>query len=228
MKAIYTRISTANQNIERQLRNDGKLFIDVCSGSVPFANRKGAIDLMNDESITSIQTASVDRLGRNLKDILTTLEYFNNKLMDIYIEDIGLHTIVDKKVNPIAQMIISMLGCVAEMEKANIKERTKQGIEIAKTKGKFKGKKRGSETTDATYLKRFSKQIYIAQKLSNEGKSINAICNELNDEQGYNTPINRATLTKLFNRGLILKTTKTENAKKLLKYLNQQKDANKL
>lgn len=218
MKAIYTRISTANQNLERQYRNEGKLFQDVCSGSIPFAQRKGANELMNDESITSIQVCSVDRLGRNLNDILTTLEYFNDKLMDIYIEDIGLHTVVNGEVNPIAKMIISMLGCVAEMERSNIKERTKQGIAIAKVKGKFKGGKRGRETSNEKYIERFNKQIYVAQKLANEGKSINAIWKELNDKNGYNSPINRATLTKFFERGIIVKQT---NEDKLLKLLKQ-------
>lgn len=218
MKAIYTRISTANQNLERQYRNEGKLFQDVCSGSIPFAQRKGANELMNDESITSIQVCSVDRLGRNLNDILTTLEYFNDKLMDIYIEDVGLHTVVNGEVNPIAKMFISILGCVAERERINIKERTKQGIAIAKVKGKFKGGKRGRETSNEKYIERFNKQIYVAQKLANEGKSINAIWKELNDKNGYNSPINRATLTKFFERGIIVKQT---NEDKLLKLLKQ-------
>lgn len=218
MKAIYTRISTANQNLERQYRNEGKLFQDVCSGSIPFAQRKGANELMNDESITSIQVCSVDRLGRNLNDILTTLEYFNDKLMDIYIEDIGLHTVVNGEVNPIAKMIISMLGCVAEMERAIIKERTAQGRTIAKIKGKYKGGKRGRTTSNEKYIERFNKQIYVAQKLANEGKSINTIWKELNDKNGYNSPINRATLTKFFERGIIVKQT---NEDKLLKLLKQ-------
>ena len=225
MKAIYTRISTANQNLERQYRNEGKLFQDVCSGSIPFAQRKGAIELMNDESITSIQVCSVDRLGRNLNDILTTLEYFNDKLMDIYIEDIGLHTVANGEVNPIAKMIISMLGCVAEMERANIKERTKQGIAIAKEKDKklphskraYRGGKRGRETSNEAYIQRFGKQIYIAQKLANQGMSINSVWKELNDEKGYNSPINRATLTKFFERGIIVKQTNEDKLLKLLK-----------
>lgn len=81
MKAVYIRISKASQSSERQLKDDESIltFIDICSGSIPFAQRQEGIKLMNNNSITQIEVKEVSRLGRNLKDILTTLEYFTEK-----------------------------------------------------------------------------------------------------------------------------------------------------
>ena len=89
MKAIYVRVSTPNQNLERQFKKDGRLFIDICSGSIPFMNRPGAIDLINAidlGQVDSIQVNAVDRLGRNMNDILNTLKFFTDKGIDIHLK----------------------------------------------------------------------------------------------------------------------------------------------
>jgi DNA invertase Pin-like site-specific DNA recombinase len=148
MKAIYIRISTPSQSVETQLKKDSpelKPFIDVCSGSVPFESRKYGKKLMSSKSITSIQVREVSRLGRNLKDILNTIEYFTAKGVNIFIENQRLHTLLENgNVNPSAQLIISMFGAVAQMERDLLLERTKIGVAIAQGKGLYKGRKRGA------------------------------------------------------------------------------------
>ena len=147
MKAIYVRVSTSSQSLESQLKRDHpnlKTFIDVCSGSIPFADRKNGVKLLSSKSVTSIQVREVSRLGRNLKDILNTIEHFTNKGVSIFIENQGLHTLIDGKVNPSATLIISMFGAVAELERDLLIERTKIGVAIAKGEGKYKGRKRGA------------------------------------------------------------------------------------
>jgi len=110
MKAIYIRISTPSQSLETQLKKDSpelKPFIDVCSGSVDFEKRPYAKKLMSSKSVTSIQVREVSRLGRNLKDVLNTIEYFTNKGINIFIENQRLHTLLENgKVSPSAQVII--------------------------------------------------------------------------------------------------------------------------
>ena len=107
MKAIYLRISTANQNIERQLRNteNEKHFIEVCSGSIPFFDRPNAQKLINDKTITEIQVEDIDRLGRNGLDVLKTIEYFTAKNVNIHIERYGLNTLIDGKTNPLTDSL---------------------------------------------------------------------------------------------------------------------------
>ena len=85
MKARYNRISTRNQNLERQLakqNTDEILYNDVVSGSVAFKERTQGKQLIADieaNKVNYIVVSSIDRLGRNLYDIINTLEYFNSK-----------------------------------------------------------------------------------------------------------------------------------------------------
>lgn len=203
MKVLYTRISTANQNIERQLRKDFDLiFIDVCSGSIPFDERPEGKKLKNTKGIQSVQIENVDRLGRKSMDVMTQIEYFTNLGIDLYIETIGLHTIIDGKRNPVTNLILQVLGAVYEMEMAYRKERTTQGIEIAKAKkDKYKGKKRGAVTSLEKTQKRHAKIIPIANSYRAGGMSWLGIEKKLK-ESGFMTA-NRITLKRLHELKLI-------------------------
>lgn len=203
MKAIYLRISTANQSIERQLRKDfEKVFIDVCNGSVPFDERPEAIKMKNDPSITFIQVEDVDRLGRNLKDVLTQLDYFTSKGINLFIERHGITTLVKGEVNSTAKILIQMLGIVAELESNNIKERTRQGVAIAKAKGKYKGKQRGATTSIEKTRSRHAQIIPIVNSYRQNGISWLGIEKRLK-ESGFSTA-NRITLKRLHELKLVI------------------------
>ncbi|SDS49636.1 Site-specific DNA recombinase [Formosa sp. Hel1_31_208] len=148
MKALYVRISTPNQKVDRQLKKDKtiKAYIDVCSGGVLFKDRPEASKLMKNSKITSIEVKEISRLGRNLKDILNTIEYFTNKGIDIRIENLGLNLMVDGKLSAYGQLMVSMFGAIAEHERSIINERTQEGREIAKVNGVYKGRKRGASS----------------------------------------------------------------------------------
>jgi DNA invertase Pin-like site-specific DNA recombinase len=213
MKAIYVRISTPNQNMERQLKNEEniKVYIDIESGSVPFMDRPEALKLVNDETITMIQVKEVSRLGRNLRDILNTIEIFTAKGVNIYIENQGLYTILPNgKVNPTANMIIAILGTIAQQEREVLLERTQEGVAIAKAKGKYKGRKRGTENKAETINKRYALTIKRANELIKGGYSINYISDvlkesnkQITDKSKQYPGANRMTLTKLKEIGLI-------------------------
>jgi len=116
--------------------------------------------LLNDiekGNITEIHIASLDRLGRNILDLLTMIEYFNSKSINLFVENIGMYSMIDGKPNPTFRMIASVLGNVAEMERDNMLERQKAGIELAKLQGKYKGRLYGSRMTDEEFLKKYKK-----------------------------------------------------------------------
>ena len=212
MKAVYIRISTANQKFERQMQSDKtiKPFIDTQSGSVPFAMRPEALKLMHDNEVTSFSVKEVSRLGRNLRDILETLDYFTAKGVDIYIENQGLHTILPNgKPNPTAMLIISILGTISAQEKELLLERTAEGIAIAKANGKYKGRKRGTTNGIEQMALKFQRTILYANELVKAGRSINYITNQL-IEQNKSLPdankfkgANRMTLNRLRELNLI-------------------------
>jgi DNA invertase Pin-like site-specific DNA recombinase len=161
MKARYNRISTANQNLERQLAKqnpDEVLFNDVISGSVAFADRKSAKELIaqiESGAISFVVVSSVDRLGRNLHDIISTLEYFNSKGVTLRVDNLGLESMTLGKVNPTFNLIISVMANVAQMERETLLERQREGIAVAKAKGIYTGRVKGSVESDAEVLAKY-------------------------------------------------------------------------
>lgn len=161
MKARYIRISTPNQKYERQLLKlhpEELIFIDKVSGSIAFNNRLEGNILLNKVSkgeITQITVKAVDRLGRNILDILTTLEYLENNLCNLKVENLGINSLVNGKPNSAFKMIVSVLANVAEMERDSILERQREGIKIAKAKGVYSGRKRGTIISDKDFLNKY-------------------------------------------------------------------------
>lgn len=174
MKARYNRISTANQNLERQLAKqnpDEVLFNDVVSGSVAFADRKSAKDLIaqiENGTITFVTVSSVDRLGRSLNDIINTLTYFNSNGVTLRVDNLGLESMTLGKVNPTFNLIISVMANVAEMERETILERQREGIAIAKSKGVYNGRVKGSVESDSEVLAKYKDVV----KFLKMGKSL--------------------------------------------------------
>lgn len=151
-RVLYARVSTLDQKTDRQIvdANSYDLVIeDKCSGSIPFFERDGGKKiktLVERGCNMELEVKSLDRLGRDLLDVLNTILFFNNHRICIYFVSQGLKTLNDKgEENPISKMVISILGVISEMEKKNINERTKEGIEIAKALGKYKGRNQGTK-----------------------------------------------------------------------------------
>ena len=173
-KVKYIRVSTEEQNIGRQeinAKDFSKTYVDRVSGSVKFSERKEAKKLLADIEaglISEVHILSVDRIGRNIIDILTMVEFFNNKSIKLFVENIGMFSLIENKPNPSFKMIVSVLGNVAEMERINMLERQRQGIELAKAKGTYKGRLYGSRMSDEEILNKYK---IVVRELKN-GESL--------------------------------------------------------
>lgn len=206
MKVIYGRISSPDQNMERQMQKEGKCFIDVCSGTIPFFERKQSNELMHyvrTNGIKEISVTHLDRLGRNTRDVLNTIYEFTNEGINIRIEALGLNTLDENgKPNPIAEIVINVLSMVAQMENRIRKERQEQGIAIAKAKNQYKGKPRGAVMKDDKIAQRYASRLVIYQSMLNGGDSLLKIekCTK-----GKDIAINRATLKALIVKGMLIK-----------------------
>jgi len=159
MNILYCRVSSAYQNLDRQLSHSHKFddcIEDTSSGSIPFFERKHAKKirkLLDDNKMTSFNVLTIDRLGRNLQDILSTIAIFNNYKVPIHFISQGLVTLDDKKnESSVAKLVINILACVAEMERNQIKERQAEGIALAKFNGVYKGRKQGSKEDVLQFL----------------------------------------------------------------------------
>jgi DNA invertase Pin-like site-specific DNA recombinase len=182
MKARYNRISTANQNLERQLAKqnpDETLYNDVVSGSVAFSERRKGKQLVADieaNKVNYVVVSSIDRLGRNLYDIINTLEYFNSKGVTLRVDNLGLESIVSGKINPTFNLIISVMANVAEMERQTLLERQQEGIAIAKAKGVYKGRLKGTTETDSEVLAKY-KDVVKFLKMGKSLRDVKSRCN---------------------------------------------------
>lgn len=181
-KARYNRISTANQNLERQLAKqfpNEAIYNDVISGSVEFRKRPIGEKLYNDVvngQINYISVSSIDRLGRNLLDIISTLEFFNENMVVLKVENLGLESIVNGKINPTFNLIISVMANVAQMERETLLERQREGIAIAKAKGVYKGREKGSVESDEEILSKY-KDVVKFLKMGKSLRDISGRCN---------------------------------------------------
>ena len=181
MKSVlYVRVSTTAQRVDRQvLLSDSKFdltLVDKISGSIPFFKRpKGKVvfEMLKSNKIDSLTVHSIDRLGRNLMDILSTIEVFNKHKVPITIKRLGLTTFENGKINPIAKLIVSLLGSIYEMERETIIERIKEGIAVSKLKGIQLGRKFGTTESIEKFLsKPKSKKISV---LLDKGYSVREV-----------------------------------------------------
>mgnify|MGYP005987060677 CR=1 FL=1 len=160
MRVQYNRVSTIEQNIDRQDNFKGLTYADKCSGSIAFKDRKEAFKLLSNEEVTELQVHSIDRLGRNTIDIMNTIQDFTNRGINVISIKEGLNTIVDGKENPVAKMMIGILGTLAEFELNRAKERQAEGIAKAKAKGVYAGRSKGSsESIDVFMAKESTRAI---------------------------------------------------------------------
>jgi DNA invertase Pin-like site-specific DNA recombinase len=154
---------------------------DKISGSIPFFQRPGGLQiksLIEKKGIDiELSVWQIDRLGRDVRDILNTIHYFNSKNICITFVSQGLKTIdVDGKENPITKMLISIIGTIGEMTRNAILEATQQGRNLAKIQGKYLGRKKGSKESVIQFLEKHKKPIDLLKK-GYKGVEIARICN---------------------------------------------------
>ena len=159
MKVLYTRVSTLDQKTDRQKVNEEDFSLvveDKCSGSIPFFERQGGMEikkLIDMGAVTSLSALSIDRLGRDMRDIMNTIHFFTDKNICIHFISQGLSTLDEYgKENSISKMIISILGVVSEMGRAQILENQRSGINLAKLRNVYKGRVTGSSEDVLKFL----------------------------------------------------------------------------
>ena len=183
MKTIrYNRVSSTNQNLDRQQQNNKNftyVFEDKCSGTIPLFERKYGVYLkeyVEQGKVDEISIHSIDRLARNLRDLLDGIEFFHSNGVSLYIENLGMRTLVNGKMNYTIKMMISVMGSFSEIENEIRKERQMEGIEIAKTLGKYKNRKQRGKESTIKFIEKYKKPIELLEK-GYKGSEVSKICN---------------------------------------------------
>lgn len=180
MVILYTRVSTLFQSTERQgaKLNDYDLLIeDKCSGIIPLFERDGGKKLkklIEEKKVEKIIVHETDRLGRNVLDILNTIEFCNEHGVCVFFRQQNLRTLnEDGTENSIAKMVISMLATFAELERKIARERIAEGIALAKAAGRYKGRLKGTKEDMLVFLsKPKNKKALELLKKGYKGKEI--------------------------------------------------------
>lgn len=137
----YIRVSTEEQNEERQTRalmekgvEAEALFVDKKSGKNADREQLKAL-LSYCRKGDTVITESISRIARNTKDLLSIVETLSQK----GVEFVSLKENIDTS-TPAGKFMLTVFGALAELERANILERQREGIEIAKENGLYQGK----------------------------------------------------------------------------------------
>lgn len=140
MNLAYVRVSTVEQNEERQIEalkkfNIEKWFTEKVSGkNMDRPKLQEMLDFCREGDTIYIHDFS--RLARSTKDLLDIVERLKEK---------GVHLVSNKEnidsSTPQGKLMLTMIAAIYEFERENMLERQREGIAIAKREGKFKGRK---------------------------------------------------------------------------------------
>lgn len=137
----YVRVSTVEQNEARQLETMKKYNVEKI-----FQEKVSAKDTNRPELQMMLEFAregdtivihDFSRLARSTKDLLEITELLNNKNIKL----ISNKENIDSS-TPTGKLMLTMIGAINEFERANMLERQREGIAIAKDQGKYKGRKK--------------------------------------------------------------------------------------
>ncbi len=169
MKIAYVRVSTVEQNEARQIEALKKYGIDKW-----FTEKVSAKDTNRPQLQAMLEFAregdtvyihDFSRLARSTSDLLKMVELLQAK---------GVHLVSNKESidtsTPTGKLMLTMLGAIYEFERTNLLERQREGVAIAKSQGKYKGRKEikiddfGAQYQ--RYLNRELSKVQLAKELN--------------------------------------------------------------
>ena len=156
----YIRVSTYDQNPERQLENVevDRSFLDKASGKdVNRPQLEALMDFVREGDTVIVH--SMDRLARNLDDLRRIVQTFTER--GVCIEFTKEQLSFTGEDSPMAKLMLSVMGAFAEFERALLRERQKEGIALAKQRGVYRGRKRSLTDAEISQIK---KHVAIGEK----------------------------------------------------------------
>jgi DNA invertase Pin-like site-specific DNA recombinase len=138
-RVAYVRVSTVDQNVGRQLEGliADKIFTDHKSGkNTDRPALQEALAYVREGDI--LVCFSMDRLARNVQDLLRIVSDLNRR--SVAVEFTKEHLSFDGTATPMAQLMLTVMGAVAQFEREMLLERQKEGVALAKKAGKYLGR----------------------------------------------------------------------------------------
>lgn len=137
----YVRVSTIEQNTSRQLEGielDNRFEDKISAKDTKRPGLQALLEFVRKEDIVIVH--SMDRLARNLDDLRDIVRQLTQKGVRVQFVKESLTFSGDD--SAMSQLLLSVMGAFAEFERALLKERQREGIEIAKNRGAYKGRQK--------------------------------------------------------------------------------------
>lgn len=177
----YCRVSTTEQTTDNQvlqLKNIGydipphRIVAEQVSASIPSAERKGFKLLVNKlESGDTLVVTKIDRLGRDVIDVITTITHLQGLGVKVVSLDLGNTDLTTAA----GQFQLNILASVAQFERTRLIERTNEGLARAKAEGKVLGRKPLSTAQIASIQALKAEGLSQSQVVTKTGLSLSTI-----------------------------------------------------
>jgi DNA invertase Pin-like site-specific DNA recombinase len=161
MIVLYTRVSTVEQNPDRQLQDTKQydyILTDYCSGSIPLYERPKGSEvkkMIDNGTLTRLVIHDVTRIGRNTLDVLSIWSDLTQRGIVIECKNPNIRNINDDgKVDKFSELMLSILSTMSQFEKSLIRERQLEGIKVRKEKGLYGGRRIGTVDSVQSFLKK--------------------------------------------------------------------------
>ena len=177
---IYTRVSTQGQEYERQLaelrdyaaRMNYEVveeFSEKVSGAKRVEEREALMSLLRYVEANKVDKVLIyecSRLSRRAIDFLTVIEHLSSLKVSVYILQNGLETLMeDGSVNPIASLVLGIIGQFNSMERSLIRSRMESGYKhYRQVLNGTVGRKKGYRKSDEQMKEQYSKEIQLLRK----------------------------------------------------------------
>ena len=176
---IYARVSTQSQDYQRQLSELReyatrmnyeivKEFSEKISGAKAIAERQALTELLEYAAANRIDKVLVyecSRISRRAIDFLQVIEQLTQMKVSVYILQNGLETLMaDGSVNPIAQLVLGIIGQFNSMERSLIRSRMSSGYNHFRSNGGKVGRKEGYKKSDEQMKEQYSKELSLLKK----------------------------------------------------------------
>ena len=176
---IYARVSTQGQDYQRQL-NDlieyarkmeytiVREFTEKISGAKAVAERQALtelLDFVDQHKVDKVLIYECSRLSRRAVDFLTVIEYLNQRKVSLYIHQNGLETLMpDLSINPIAQLVLGIIGQFNSMERSLIRSRMESGYRNYRKNGGKVGRRTGYRKSDEAMKEQYYQELKLLRK----------------------------------------------------------------
>ena len=176
---IYARVSTQGQDYQRQLselreyasRMNYEIvreFSEKISGAKSVAERQALTELLDYAAANRIDKVLVyecSRISRRAIDFLQVIEQLTQMKVSVYILQNGLETLMaDGSVNPIAQLVLGIIGQFNSMERSLIRSRMSSGYQHFRSNGGKVGRKEGYKKSDEQMKEQYNKELSLLKK----------------------------------------------------------------